>query len=254
MKNLLVANIQKHGRYAEEKMHTLCKAQVENSIECGWEPEDIHLITNFPFSFMGVQGLETALNSNCLRGSKLYGMKYLFDTDRVNGEVIWAHDLDAWQNCWFDEPDFRDIGACYYSQPKVNGGSIFWKHQAKYILEAVLKEIEKGEQREEPVLQRMLKDEKYASRVTILDHTYNVGCSGFVPRASRSMLPIRVAHFNPLNRIAWDTHCLDRNQVGIRSIGYRLEKLIRKYYPGLETQPGVTPPIRERKASGKCED
>ena len=247
MKNLLVANAQDRGRYTLEKTTTLCKAQVENSIEVGWEPEDIILLTNFPFSFMGVTAQVLELNSNCLRGSKLYGMQHLFNTQQVNGEVIWAHDLDAWQNCWFDEPEFLDIGACYYSRPKINGGSIFWKRQAESILEAILQEISKGAEREEPVLQRMLASEAYIDRVTVLDHTYNVGCSGFVPRASRAMLPIRVAHFNPLNKIAWDTHCLDRNQVGIRSIGYRLEKLIRKYYPGLETEPGVTPPIRERK-------
>ena len=247
MKNLMVANQQPQGRYNPERITTLCKAQVENSIECGWEPDDILLITNFDFDFMGVQGLNIRLNSNCLRGSKLYGVQYLFDAQQVNGDVIWAHDLDAWQNCWFDEPEFLAIGACHYSRPKINGGSIFWKRQAESILEAILQEISKGAEREEPVLQRMLASEAYIDRVTVLDHTYNVGCSGFVPRASRAMLPIRVAHFNPLNKIAWDTHCLDRNQVGIRSIGYRLEKLIRKYYPGLETEPGVTPPIRERK-------
>ena len=248
MKNLMVANQQPKGRYDPERITTLCKAQVENSIECGWEPEDILLITNFEFDFMGVASHVIELNANCLRGSKLYGMQYLYDSQQVNGEVIWAHDLDAWQNCWFDEPAFKDIGACYYSRPKINGGSIFWKPQAKHILEALLAEISKGAEREEPVLQRMLRDEKYIDRVTVLDHTYNVGCSGFVPRASRAMKPIRVAHFNPQNKIAWDTHCLDRNQVGIRSIGHRLEKLVRRYYPGLETEPGVTPPIRERKA------
>jgi hypothetical protein len=236
MKNLLVANAQDKGRYDLKHITTLCQAQVENSIECGWEPEDIILLTNFEFDFMGVDSHVIELNENCLRGSKLYGMKHLFDTGQVNGEAIWAHDLDAWQNCWFDEPEFKDIGTCYYSQPKINGGSIFWKHQAKYILEAVLKEVDKGAEREEPVLQRMLTDEKFRDRVTVLDHTYNVGCSGFVPRASRAMKPIRVAHMNPTNRIAWETHALDRNQVGIRGIGYRLEKLLRRYYPSLATE------------------
>ena len=106
-------------------------------------------------------------------------MLYLFKNDLARDETIWAHDLDAWQNCWFDEPKMLDVGVCHYSQPKINGGSVFWKPQARGILEAVVSKVAEGAQREEPTLQSLLTSELFRDRVTILNSTFNVGCSGW---------------------------------------------------------------------------
>ena len=110
---------------------------------------------------------------------------------------------------------------------------MFWTMQARGLVNHIVDKIKEGQTKEEPTINKILSNHPYKDRVTILNSTYNVGCSGFVKRATRATRPIRVAHFNPTNRIAWDTHALDRNRVGIKSVSYRLENLVRRYYPGV---------------------
>ena len=237
MKNLMVANCQKKGRYAKENIERYVKAQIENSISLGWKPKDIILITNFSFKFMGVRATKIKLNKKCLTGSKMWALKYIFSliddeypiiTEKE--EIFWAHDLDAWQNIAFSPPEMKDVGITTYSNSKYNGGSVFWRPWAKDIVNDIIKVLEKGQNKEEPTLNKMLKNDEYNKRVTVINNTYNVGCSGFVKRLNRSEKPIKVCHFHPTNRIAWETHALDRNGIGERSIGERLEKLLRKHY------------------------
>lgn len=238
MKLVMVANIQNSNRYKAEKIVTLMEANIDNSLELGWSPSDIIFLSNIDFEFMGIKTTRIQLNQACLTGSKMFGLKYLYDTGMVN-ETIWMKDLDAWQSVWFNEPEFADVGGAYYSRPKFNGGSIFWKPQAEDICNEVVEQLSKFEDpkdKEEPTLNSVFKSKKYKDRVTVLNNTFNVGCSGYVERYERSIKPIHVAHFHPYNRIAWETHCLDRNGLGVRGLVPRLERLIRKYYPGLATE------------------
>jgi len=227
MKNLIVANMSNTWRYCPEHISLLINAQIENSLELGWLPEDIILIANFDHEFMGVKAHNTELNKTCLTGSKMFAVKWFYDN--VSIDTIWAHDLDAWQNWPFKEPEFKDVGVCCYSRPKFNGGSVFWKSSAKDIVSDIVNNILSGEQRkEEPTLNRLLKS-KYKDRVTVLNNTYNVGCSGFIPRFQRSEKPIKVCHFHPYKRRAWRafmTPIVDNSIAG----SIRLERLLRKYY------------------------
>ena len=236
MKNFMVANLTKNKKYPFSNIDILLKAQITNSLELGWEHEDIILLTNFDYKFMGIKAVKIDFNKYCLTGSKMFGMKYLFDNDMVD-DVIWAHDLDAWQNAEFDCPDFKDVGAACYSRPKFNGGSIFWRKSAKDIVDKVISEISKNkENKEEPTLNKVFKSDEYKDRVTILNHTFNVGCSGYAERWYRSDKPIRVCHFHPTNKIAWETHNFDRNGLGVRGLSDRLVSLIRRYYPDVATE------------------
>ena len=235
MKNFMVANLTK-GRYKEENINILLNAQIENSLELGWKTEDIILLANFDYEFMNVKSISTKLNKRCHTGSKMFGMKWLFDNNKVN-DVIWTHDLDAWQNVSFECPEFKDAGIACYSNSKFNGGSIFWKNSSKDIVEKIINEIEKNkENKEEPTLNRILKSKEYQKRVTVLNNTFNVGCSGYAKRWNRSIKPIHVCHFHPYNHTAWETHALDRNGLDEKGISNRLENLLRKYYPYLATE------------------
>lgn len=241
MINFMVANMRKdHKKYNQVNVETMLKSQIENSMECGWKPRDIVVLANFEFKFMEV---ETTLweepNNHCWTGSKMFGLSYLFDNAgrfNIEGEVVWSHDLDCWENHPIDGIKFEDVGIATYSNRKFNGGSIFWKYSAKDIVTVIDYLLSAGEEKEEPTINRVLKSEKFGKRVTVVDNTYNVGCSGFVKRYNRSKKPIRVLHFNPMNKISWETHALDRNQLGEKAIGERLEKLVRKYYPYLATE------------------
>ena len=235
MKNFIVANKTK-GRYNNSAIKKMIKAQIENSIELGWKSKDIILLSNFDCNFMNVKSIQTKLNDTCFTGSKIFGMKYLFDNNLID-DIIWAHDLDAWQNVPFYCPDFKEVGIACYSTSKYNGGSIFWKASAQDIVNKIVEEININKQnKEEPTLNKILKSYQYKKRVTKLNNTFNVGCSGYVKRWHRSLKPIRVCHFHPYNSIAWETHALDRNGLDVKGVSIRLEKILRKYYPNLATQ------------------
>jgi hypothetical protein len=237
MKNMMVANLSKHKRYSFENTDLMLKAQIENSLELGWSPGDIWLITNFDYEFMGVKAIQSELNEKCLTGSKMFGMRFLYREGYLKDEMVWSHDLDAWQNAPFTFPVFKDVGVACYSNSKYNGGSMFWKESAGDIIENIAGLIESNkENKEEPTLNRVLKSKEYSPRVTNVNNTFNVGCSGYVVRYNKSEKPIRVCHFHPYNNIAWETHALDRNGLDVKGISDRLEKVIRKYYPKVATE------------------
>jgi hypothetical protein len=230
MKNVMVVNLNKKSKINKEYLLTNIKAQIENCLEVDWKPEDICIVSNFDFEYKGVKAMKASLNKHCLTGSKMFGLQWLMEQDV--SDVYWAHDLDCWQQVPFECPDFKDVGIAEYSTPRYNGGSVFWRNTAKDIVATVVDAIVKEKsEKEEPILNRILKSDKYKKRVVVLNSTYNLGCSGFVKRYTRAIKPIHVSHFHPTNRIAWETHALDRNSLGCKSISDRLEKLIRTFYP-----------------------
>lgn len=240
MKNVMIANFHKRSRFKMDTLIVNLHAQLENSFELNWKPEDICLIGNFDFEYKNVKMMKCDLNNFCLTGSKLFGLQWLMKQNL--DAVYWAHDLDCWQGVEFECPEFKDVGISQYSSPRFNGGSVFWKNTGCDIVDHVIEVIVKERSRkEEPILNKILKSKEYEPRVTVLNSTYNIGCSGFVKRYERAIKPICVSHFHPTNRIAWDTHALDRNRLGQKSISDRLEKLIRKFYPNLATE---SPPNR----------
>jgi hypothetical protein len=217
----------------------MIQAQIDNSIELGWDPSDIWLVTNFDYEFRGVKSLNfQTITDRCLTGSKIFGMKHLYQNFYLrDGIVVWSHDLDAWQNYPFLCPDFKDVGIVCYSNTKYNGGSVFWKESGGDIARKIVQRIEdENERKEEPTLNRVLKSEEFKDRVTVINNTFNVGCSGYVVRYNKSEKPVRVCHFHPSNGTAWETHALDRNGLDVKGISDRLEKLIRKYYPHVATE------------------
>lgn len=236
MKNFMIANFTK-GRYKIKNIRNLLNAQIENSLNLGWEINDIILLSNFEHEYLGVKASLLQLDHKCLTGSKMFGLKYLFENNLIEDDVIWAHDLDAWQNVPFSCPDFKDVGIACYSNSKFNGGSVFWRKSSKDIINVIVEEItSNSESREEPTLNKILKSKTYEERITTLNNTFNVGCSGYAKRWERSLKPIRVCHFHPYNGTAWETHALDRNGLNVKGISDRLEILLRKYYPNLSSE------------------
>ena len=123
MKNVIVGNHNpKNPRYPRTELDTLLRAQIENAMECCWQPDDILLFTNFEFAFNGVTARPINLNDFCFTGSKMFALQHLLQHWEFGEEIIWMHDLDCWQTEWFDCPVLRDVGICEYSQPKLNGG------------------------------------------------------------------------------------------------------------------------------------
>jgi len=227
----MVANMQKKGRFSPGMTINALIAQIENSLDVGWRSKDIIVLSNFDFYYRGVKTYDVRLNEFCLTGSKMFGLKWLFDKNQVD-DVIWSHDLDAWQNVWFDCPDIKDVAAGQYSRPKFNGGSIFWTPKCGDIVNEIVKIISKNEyKKEEPTINKVFKSKKFKDRVTTLDYSYNVGCSGFLERFILGEKPIKVAHFHPHRSLAWETFALDKHGIDEIPMSDRLINLLEKYYP-----------------------
>jgi len=239
MKRLLVCNLpaRPNRRYRKETILPVINCQIDSLLTLGWNAKNILLLTNFKHDFMGVNAIQIDFNKQCLTGSKLWAAQYIFKNNLCD-EILWAGDLDLWMSTYFDEPEILDVGLSTYSNvKKLNGGNIFWNTESIDIIDKIIETIEqREEQKEEPVINEILKSGKYKKRVTILNTSWNCGCSGFYPRFLRAEKPIRCVHLNINNRLAWETHALSRDGMGVRSVSKQLEHILRKYFPNLATE------------------
>ncbi len=233
MKNVMVVNFQPPGKmYSLAMLEAYTKAQIENSLELGWSPEDILLLTNFAFEFMDVRARQLTLRDRCLTGSKTFAMYQILRED-LDDEEYWVHDLDAWQNLWFDCPSFKDVGICEHGGDhplKFSGSSVFYRRTARDIVAALAFLLDHKNIREEPALHVILAAPGYRDRVTTLNNTFNVGCPCFSSRYETSETPIRVCHFRPDCPTGTRRHLLGENDLNVKTAAARLERVIRKYF------------------------
>jgi len=239
MKQCMICNLppKPNKRYRKENVLPLINCQIHNSKNLGWQEKDILLLTNFEYEFMGVKAIKTELNKSCFTGSKLYAAQYVFKNNLCD-ELLHCHDLDCWYNIYFSEPKMREVGISPYSNvKKLNGGSVFYRSSAINIIDDVIKSIEQNEdQKEEPTINKLFRLPKYKNRITVLNSTYCIGCSGYFPRYMRALKPPHIVHFNPRNRLAVETHMLNRDGMEAISVSKRLEHILRKYFPNLATE------------------
>ena len=66
----------------------------------------------------------------------------------------------------------------------------------------------------------------YKHRVTVLNSTYNMGCSGFVERYLNSDKPIPVCHFCPDLRIGVKTQLLGQKGLNVQIVDERLVRML----------------------------
>ena len=244
LKQAMVANLQPHGKTSFYNLERMIRCQIDNSLDIGWNPENIILITNFNYLYKGVKAIPITLNKHCLTGSKIFAAQYILNKTNLidSDQILWIHDLDVWQNTKMDIPDMKDVGLCYYSRPKFNGGSQFYRPSANDLLDTIANIITTEKQaKEEPVLDKVLKDNPVNhERVTVLSTGYNIGCSGYVERVLQAKGNYYCLHFHPTNNMACQTHLLDRNALEIsgetpRIISPRLEQILRSYFPEVPT-------------------
>jgi hypothetical protein len=246
VKNLIVANCRPTGKTREPELRALIQAQLENSRELGWAPEDLYVVTN-----LNVEGeaniIRCPLNETCLTGSKMFALQYLFDQRLIQeNDVWWAHDLDAWQNHPFTAPEFLDIGLAEYSTEKFNGGSIFLRGTARDLIFGIVSMIHHTRGlKEEPAINQILRSPLCRHRVSTLNSTYNVGCSAYAIRYHRSIQPILVSHFHPTGSTSWRTHVDGVNPLGIPSVSPRLVDLLQRHFH--HGQPPNFPPKKPGK-------
>lgn len=249
MKNLLIyVNPEKNF---DDEHQKLIKIQIENSLELGWKSEDILLITNFSYEFMGVKAIEIGDEHYCKlfrQATKVDVMVYLFNIGFIKDDLYWLHDLDAYQQERIDEKELElegvDIGLTDYGRnERWNGGSMFIKKEIKdfyyEVKDKMYRDNEKNKgiwKNEEDVLME-LTNENYNnvnSRIKRLNITYNFGIKRMKECYEKSThKPPKVLHFHP-DRIyrGWG-RALDivkgNNELGHPIMTESLIKIFNKY-------------------------
>ena len=140
-----IKNDQKGGykfRYSDntETITRHLNLQIENSLMLGWDKEDIVVVTNFPFEYMGVK---SHLVGDICRWSSFANKMVVVDkmiTDGIINDNFWMHDCDAYQLVPFNFPEgCLDVGFARHAPGRIKpqGGSAFYRKNAFDIVHAV---------------------------------------------------------------------------------------------------------------------
>jgi len=116
------------------------KLQIENSLNLGWNKDDLVVITNFPFEYMGVKAhIATDICSWSAFANKLVVINEMIQKGIVH-DNFWLHDNDAYQLVPFDFPEeCKDVGYAKHAvgRQKPQGGSAFYRKSAFDIVDVV---------------------------------------------------------------------------------------------------------------------
>jgi len=241
-KNILVY-LHPHKRLDHES-DKLLTIQLENSIDLGWEPKDMMLITNFPLERSGIQALEIDdryFSTYSPISTKISAIVGAFHNGLIENGLYWVHDLDAFQ----DYPicpkeiniDHWDMALCYFGRLiKWSGGSVFFKPEAKDIFELINDRMHEKKLIDEQALTEITHNfEDIYNRIKRLNISYN-----FVPFNIRTCFrqaikPIRVIHFDPFHGIRQRgipdafKYCGGDNELNHSLYSERLKEIIERH-------------------------
>ena len=208
----------------EKELFAYFRAQIDNSIRCGWDTADIVVCTNLDFKYKDVTILH--LDDICQYNkyfNKQYGIAEILRRELIT-EPFWFHDFDDWQLNAFEFPDFTgDIGVCkYIDDSQWNTGSVFVKPSSVDIWELIV-EFMKMNDSHPDLLQ--VGDENIFNfiyhqypeiqhRFSLLNNRYNVGCTQFDRRYKSAELPLCVGAFKP-NDISNYSKFYDQNLIDV---------------------------------------
>lgn len=184
---------EEHSKYA--------RIQVDNSLNY-WKPEDILMVTNFPFEYHGIKAIEVPDNLFCefdAKASKINAIIYLLE-HKILTEDAWFHDFEAFQLSPIKLELDNDLGLTDYGwKPKWNTGVFFFKPQALDIFYWLRDGVYKYRGNEEPVLWILWKQNfnNIRSRCQKFNITYDIGMRNVESNLSIADKPIRVLHFHP---------------------------------------------------------
>lgn len=200
------------ARAFDEDGQRLVRIQIDNSLELGWEPQDIWLVTNFPFEYGGVRATVLADEMFCSWWppvSKINVIVELFKKGLIGDELYWFHDLDAFQQEKFSEEDVNlgnyDLGTCNYGRmPMWATGTIFFKKSARDIFELLQEICNRDHINEQRAMRQLVgyswddRDHKteYWKRVKLMNISYNFNTCNIDSNYRQAEKPLKVIHFH----------------------------------------------------------
>lgn len=197
---------------------TLVKIQIDNSLALGWKKEDIVLVTNFPYSYNGVEAKVIGDENYCPFSSgtpsKINAIVSMFKQGMIEDDVYWLHDFDAFQLEPLGELDLipggialTDYGITHISKGR-NGrwstGVIFFDKGSRDVFEWIQTAVYKYTANEEVSLLALTRHNKHGicDRVKKLNITHNFATRrrDVMAQLDITDLPIKVIHFHPFDK------------------------------------------------------
>lgn len=247
MKNLLIY-VNPDGFDAESEK--LTKIQIDNSLELGWNPADVILITDFPYEYRGIKATVVSKGSIRIKTySKLTTIVHLFKIGFIGDDLYWCHDIDAYQlepitekELGLDKLDagFNDYGR----KPLWQLGSFFFKKGARDIFSYLVERInirlpqygkphKNKNALDEMVLLEMTDNNvnNINRRIKRLNGTYDFGMRKIPECYEKTIKPLKVLHFHPESKLQ-DTLGIvmhGRNRLGFPLMNERLIKIFNHY-------------------------
>jgi hypothetical protein len=173
MKNLLIYISPEHSFLPEYEK--LVRIQIDNSLELGWNIDDIMLVTNFWFEYEGVKSIVVSDYNICpfyMYSGKINTLIDLWDLGFIKkGELYWYHDFDAFQNEVITEEELGlqgfDVGMTDYGRKSNwNGGSSFIKYESRDIWEK-MRELIYSDPNSQPIEDHIKAYYAYSDEVAI---------------------------------------------------------------------------------------
>jgi len=233
VKNLLVY-ISPTGFDKEREI--LARVQIDNSLNLGWKPDDIILVTNFTYEYNGIKSLlveDSNWYAERPRSIKTAIIPYLFDEGIIeDNETYWNHDFDAYQMNPFDLIlEDNKLGLTDYGwRPRWCLGSYFFKSDTADLFRKA-KDIIYQNIEDERAFLNLCRDPALAARCLRLNITYNFGMRQVEANYERAEKPIKVVHFHPWYPLVptLDIFIHGKNGLGRPIINERLKGILNKH-------------------------
>jgi hypothetical protein len=246
MKNLLIYTSPQQ-KFSEE-VETLAKIQIENSLELGWEIEDMVLVTNFSYEYMGVKAhvisRKIFYNLDMVSDKMLVILLLLRNKFFDDRELYWYHDFDAYQLNKFTEEelglDGKDMGLTSYGyKPEWNCGGFFFRTSAedifRLLVDKMLQRTKRGRADEQELRKLTSSGAIDNNRYKKMNVTYNFTQKCIMSNYKRADKPLRVLHFHPdhYDETLYDTtlnmFMYGSNRLHMPLMDERLIKIFNKY-------------------------
>lgn len=240
----IMVHVHPSRRFDQERAR-LARVQVDNSLDLGWQAQDLRVVTNFPWEYNGVRAVEVGDEQFCAfrpRSTHTVIVPHLFELGLVRPDQRhWLHDFDAYQDQAFieGEPELAgaDLGLATYGwMPKWNAGSIFFTFQAQEIFNWIRTEVYNRQTEDERALVSLTKKNyrDICGRIKELNITYNFGMRQVGENWQRALLPLRVLHFHPGYRERGGFNTRDiffegKNELGRPLVSQRLRDIFRHH-------------------------
>lgn len=208
MKQLLTYISPQKEFNTEHKM--LVKIQIDNSLSLDWKPEEILLLTNFPYEYNEVKSIIIGDENYCKypwTATKVFVIDYALNHGLID-DLTWYHDFDCYQFSPFTDIEIdmgdSDVGLSQYGRmPRLCSASMFFRPTARDFFAAVKKDVIDNKYNEEYSIMRMCKYDEATGKnppkfnVRKIDITYALHRHNFNHVYARAKKPIMAAHFHP---------------------------------------------------------